>query len=176
MLKNIRSAEGFYAHVQKLERAGIPGRGRTKLKAVEDLLRAYADLRTQLHRLEQTHARKAPVVHFINDLRGQLNTLVPKSFIRIYDDARLERLMRYLQAMEKDRTKARPVEEFAKRLDRLIQSLSPQSSREKRRAVEDFFWMLEEYKISVFAQEIKTSRPVSAKRLTARIAEIEGMV
>jgi ATP-dependent helicase HrpA len=187
MLKNIRSAEGFYAQVQKLERAGIPGRGRTKLKRVEDLLGAYADLRTQLHRLEQTHCHKQPVLHFISGLRDHLNTLVPKSFIRIYDDSRLERLMRYLQAMslraerglvdlEKDRTKARPVEEFAKRLNGLVQSLSPQSSREKRRAVEDFFWMLEEYKISVFAQEIKTSRPVSAKRLTARIAEIEGMI
>jgi ATP-dependent helicase HrpA len=65
---------------------------------------------------------------------------------------------------------------FTNQLDRIIQSLSPQSSREKRWAVEDFFWMLEEYKISVFAQEIKTVRPVSAKRLAARIGEIEAMV
>jgi ATP-dependent helicase HrpA len=187
MLKNIRTAEGFQAHIQKLERAGIPGRGRTKLKRVADLLLVYAALRIQLHQLEKTHAHKRPVLKFVEALRDHLNTLVPKSFIRLYDNARLKRLLRYLQAMslraerglvnlEKDRVKSREVAAFTNQLDRIIQSLSPQSSREKRRAVEDFFWMLEEYKISVFAQEIKTVRPVSAKRLAARIGEIEAMV
>jgi ATP-dependent helicase HrpA len=61
-------------------------------------------------------------------------------------------------------------------LQGLIQTLTPQSSDEKRRAVEDLFWMLEEYKISVFAQEIKTAQPVSAKRLDAQIRTIEGLV
>jgi ATP-dependent helicase HrpA len=36
--------------------------------------------------------------------------------------------------------------------------------------------MVEEYKISVFAQELKTSIPVSAKRLDEKMRELERMV
>ncbi len=187
MLKNIRSAEGFQAHIQKLERAGIPGRGRTKINRVSDLLGAFADLRIQLHTLERSHASKKPVSDFLDSLRHHLNNLMPKNFIRLYDNARLERMLRYLQALslraerglvnlEKDRIKADEVEAFAQRLRRVVSSLSSQSSRDKRRAVEDFFWMLEEYKISVFAQEIKTAQPVSAKRLKTQLKKIESMV
>jgi len=47
---------------------------------------------------------------------------------------------------------------------------------EKRAALEDVFWMLEEYKVSVFAQELKTAFPVSAKRVSVKLAQIERMV
>ena len=36
--------------------------------------------------------------------------------------------------------------------------------------------MIEEYKVSVFAQEIKTAFPVSVKRLEKKIQEIERMI
>ena len=42
--------------------------------------------------------------------------------------------------------------------------------------MEDYFWMIEEYKISVFAQEIGTDGPVSVKRLNKLIGEIERMI
>jgi ATP-dependent helicase HrpA len=35
--------------------------------------------------------------------------------------------------------------------------------------------MIEEYKVSVFAQELKTALPVSPKRLEEKIREIERM-
>jgi ATP-dependent helicase HrpA len=53
--------------------------------------------------------------------------------------------------------------------------LENRGSAEKRRAVEELFWMVEEFKVSLFAQEIGTAEPVSAKRLDARIAAIEQM-
>jgi len=36
--------------------------------------------------------------------------------------------------------------------------------------------MIEEYKVSVFAQEVGTDGPISAKRLKKQIGEIERMV
>jgi ATP-dependent helicase HrpA len=36
--------------------------------------------------------------------------------------------------------------------------------------------MLEEFKVSVFAQELKTAIPVSAKRLDRKLKEIDRMV
>lgn len=36
--------------------------------------------------------------------------------------------------------------------------------------------MIEEFKVSLFAPEIKTAFPVSAKRLAARVKEIEALL
>jgi ATP-dependent helicase HrpA len=44
------------------------------------------------------------------------------------------------------------------------------------RALEEFRWMIEEYKVSVFAQEIKTAFPISRKRLEKKVQEIERIV
>lgn len=187
LLKNIRSAEGFQARIQELERKGIAGRGRTKLKRVENVLAAYVALRLQLHDKERTHAPKKPVMDYLEKLRENLNTLIPKNFIQLYDDDRLERLVRYIQALslraerglvdlEKDRLKCLEVEAYTKHLNRIVKSLTPQSSQEKRRAVEAFYWMVEEFKISIFAQEIKTSHPVSTKRLKNHLKNLEAMV
>jgi ATP-dependent helicase HrpA len=58
----------------------------------------------------------------------------------------------------------------------MINTLSQHASAEKRNAVEEFFWMLEEFKVSVFAQELKTAFPVSKKRLQSRLKQIERMI
>jgi ATP-dependent helicase HrpA len=77
---------------------------------------------------------------------------------------------------EKDQAKAAEVGTFADGLSRLLKTLSPAVSAEKRQAIEDYFWMLEEYKVSVFAQELKTAIPISAKRLQNKLKQIERMV
>jgi ATP-dependent helicase HrpA len=41
-------------------------------------------------------------------------------------------------------------------------------------ALEDLAWLLEEYRVSLYAQELKTARPVSAPRLSRLVAEIEA--
>jgi ATP-dependent helicase HrpA len=41
--------------------------------------------------------------------------------------------------------------------------------------LEELFWMIEEYKVSIFAQELKTAVPVSAKRLEEKFGEVERM-
>ena len=187
LAKPIRSAEGYQALIQKLEREGIAGRGRTKLERVVDVLSSYAALRIKLHDTGRTHAHKKEVQVYLETLRENLNTLVPKSFVQLYDNERLERLVRYIQALslraergliniEKDRIKSDKVELFTRQLNTVIGALSPQTSQEKRQAVEAFYWMLEEFKISVFAQEIKTAHPISAKRLIAQLKKINDMI
>jgi len=48
-------------------------------------------------------------------------------------------------------------------------------SPEKIQAREDLFWLLEEYKISLFAQELKTAVRVSPQRLEERLRELRVM-
>ena len=40
--------------------------------------------------------------------------------------------------------------------------------------LDDFGWLLEELRVSLFAQELKTPQPVSAKRLEKAWAQLEG--
>jgi len=42
--------------------------------------------------------------------------------------------------------------------------------------MEDLGWMIEEYKVSLFAQELKTPFPISRKRLDARMEDILRML
>jgi ATP-dependent helicase HrpA len=58
----------------------------------------------------------------------------------------------------------------------MIKALSPDASNDKREALEEFFWMIEEYKVSIFAQELKTAFPVSVKRLEKKLAQIRRML
>ncbi|PKN74716.1 MAG: ATP-dependent RNA helicase HrpA [Deltaproteobacteria bacterium HGW-Deltaproteobacteria-10] len=48
-------------------------------------------------------------------------------------------------------------------------------SEEKKNALEELFWMIEEYKVSLFAQELKTPYPVSPKKLDQLIKTIEEL-
>jgi hypothetical protein len=45
-------------------------------------------------------------------------------------------------------------------------------SEEKKNKIDELFWMIEEYKVSLFAQELKTPYPVSKKKLDSLIREI----
>ena len=40
--------------------------------------------------------------------------------------------------------------------------------------MDDYRWMLEELRVSFFAQELRTPKPVSAKRLDKAWAQISG--
>lgn len=75
-----------------------------------------------------------------------------------------------------DRKKAAELKPFADSLKDMIEGLTPAASVEKRKAVEDFYWMIEEFKVSLFAQELKTAYPVSAKKLNEEIRRISRMV
>jgi ATP-dependent helicase HrpA len=57
-----------------------------------------------------------------------------------------------------------------------LQMLEGQVAAERRwlPELDDLRWWLEEYRISLTAQELKTARPVSATRLQQRVAEIEA--
>jgi ATP-dependent RNA helicase HrpA len=77
--------------------------------------------------------------------------------------------------LEKDRAKAAGVAQVTGRLDGLLNALSPEASEQKRRALEALFWMIEEYKVSIYAQELGTAVRVSSKRLEEKIAEVGRM-
>ena len=74
-----------------------------------------------------------------------------------------------------DRTRQKEIDRFSQALHGHLDDLTASSSWEKRKELETFFWMIEEYKVSLFAQELKTAIPISAKRLERKLKEIERM-
>jgi ATP-dependent helicase HrpA len=115
------------------------------------------------------------------NLRRDLDALIPKRFLESIPFERLPHVPRYLKALQvraeraalngaKDQEKARQIQPFLEALQKL--QGRPFPSEPARRAGEAFRWMLEEFKVSVFAQELGTAQPVSAKRLSA---QLEGM-
>ncbi len=179
---DIRTKKAFEDHATACGRRLVPAATGLAM-AVAPVLAAYAQVRSSL---ASFCVSAGPLAEFREAMEKELSRLVPPNFIQLYDPGRLASIERYLQArilrirragmdLEKDRAKAAAVEPYSRQLSRLLQSLAPTSTAAKCRAVEELFWMIEEYKVSVFAQELKTARPVSPKRLAQKIAEIESM-
>ena len=151
------------------------------------VLECFQATRTVLHRLEKEHCNQ---IQLIEQLRTDLDKLVPQNFTSLYDTARLGHIVRYIKAVairaqraavdfEKDRKKAQPLEYFTTGLNDLLKELTDAPanvSEDKKKAVEDYFWCIEEYKVSLFAQELKTAFPISNKRLKTMLNGIRQMV
>ena len=151
------------------------------------VLEAYHKTRTVLFNIESSHSANSIAVQLLKELREELAKLVPETFMYLYDSDRFVHLVRYIKAIairarrasvnfEKDQAKVKEVKFFTGSLNQLLQGLSASASAEKRRSIEDYFWLIEEYKVSVFAQELKTPVRVSRKRLKEKLKELERMV
>ena len=110
----------------------------------------------------------------VTDMQLQLDHLFPQNFITVIDQQWLQQYPRYLMAIKKrfDKAKTNATRDRQLRLEfsRLWQEyLKRQGSLLKQhiesQQLNHYRWMLEEYRVSLFAQELKTKFPVSEKRL-----------
>jgi len=184
--KDIRLQKEFIAYAEQTG-PKILSAGRELLERTLPVLTAYHEARSQIYRLQAGNRINPKIQALFKDLLEGLERLVPENFVELYHKDRYIHLERYIKALtiraqrapvdfEKDQAKAAEVRRFADGLNQLLKTLSPAASEEKRQAIEDYFWMLEEYKVSVFAQELKTAIPISAKRLKDKLGQIERMV
>jgi ATP-dependent helicase HrpA len=110
----------------------------------------------------------------LQDIEKQLARLIGKRFIAETPFERLQHVPRYLKAisLRLDKLKADPARDA-----RLLAEYLPLWTSYERRAlvlakqgvsnpqVEQFRWLLEELRVQLFAQELRTPAPVSSKRL-----------
>ncbi|RZI65740.1 MAG: DUF3418 domain-containing protein, partial [Variovorax sp.] len=106
---------------------------------------------------------------------------VGKRFIVDTPWPQLQHFARYLKAivLRLDKLRADPARDLAK-----LSELRPQEQRywrlvaERKGAVDDrmleFRWLLEELRVSFFAQELRTPQPVSVKRLDKAWAQLDA--
>jgi ATP-dependent helicase HrpA len=105
---------------------------------------------------------------------AELERLVPPDFLRKTPYPRLAHLPRYLKAVQVrvERARKDPAQD-AKRLGQIV-PYEAARSRLKGAAAEAFRWLLEELRVSVFAQELGTAEPVSAVKLDRVLAAWGG--
>jgi ATP-dependent helicase HrpA len=179
---DLRSEKAFDDHLAA-QAPKLTTAGRGLLYAVIAVIQSHAEAFGEIAALA---GAKGPLATINAELKADIVHLVPQDFIALYDRARLAHVERYLRALalrarralvdpEKDRIKSQALQKYAGPLKRLAEALNPQSSAAKRQAVEDLAWMIEEYKVSIFAQELKTAGPMSAKRLEDQLRGIERM-
>jgi ATP-dependent helicase HrpA len=117
----------------------------------------------------------------VADVRTQLSELVGPGFVTATGFQRLGDLPRYLHAMEyrleklpgnqrRDLDRMRRVEDVQDAYERLRDELPP--GREAARALERIRWMIEELRVSLFAEALGTPLPVSEKRIYRAMDEL----
>lgn len=157
------------------------GRARLNLIAQEVARLAFnvlIEYQAALRKLKD--ARTAPK-EVVDDLQAQLQRLMPKRFVLQTPWSQLQHFPRYLKAITLRLDKLRA---DAARDAKLMSELRPLEQRWQRRVaelkgtadarVEDFRWQLEELRVSLFAQELRTPQPVSVKRLEKVWAQLQN--
>ena len=108
-----------------------------------------------------------------SDIEHQLGRLIYPGFVSDTGLTQLRHIPRYLEAVKlrieraarapkKDAVGMASIKPFVERMEQLDDESGGGACRPES---DDYRWLLEEYRVSLFAQELKTARPVSAKRL-----------
>jgi ATP-dependent helicase HrpA len=138
-----------------------------------DQLREILELRLAL----QTHSQPYP------GLEKDLGTLLAPDFLRTTPYLQLPQFPRYLKAMKvraerwrqnpaKDAERAQQLAPYAKAVAdlRAAQSRNPRDGSAGK--MEALRWLVEEFRVSLFAQELGTAEPVSAQKLERLLADL----
>jgi ATP-dependent helicase HrpA len=183
---NIRTAAAFEKRLS-LARSELMDRAKRIVQFTEQIIDSCRQTLNVLAAARRANPSNTAVLGMLEEIQCDMQELVPADFLMLYSASHLESLPRYLKAMQiraergshdvvKDARKKAQVKKYIDALRSQCQQLPPEASIEKRRALEEFRWMIEEFKVSLFAQEIKTLQPVSAKRLDTMLEELDRML
>ena len=157
-------------------RGRLMGTAREVCALAAQILDAYQALRQRLAAITQVNW-----LHSVSDLRAQLDRLVFRGFLQDIPYVHLKDYPRYLRAA--DQRTERLLHAAARDRERLAE-LAPLEARWKERQaaadaagrrdprLDEIHWMLEELRVSLFAQQLGTAYPVSVKRIDGRWREL----
>lgn len=124
-----------------------------------------------------------PLVQSYGDIKAHLDSLIFPGFISEFGAARLPDIERYMKALaqrveklkvdpNKDRLRVLQVEKIAQSWESIVSKF--ESQQKDTTELREFRWALEEFRVSLFAQQLGTRFPVSEQRLLNRLKEISG--
>jgi len=180
--KNLRSRQEFDAYGETVMHS-LFDMSHALRETVFKIFDAYRETLQTIQQGEKAAASSRVVPAISKEVREGLQALVPKNFLEVYSLGRLAHLPRYLEALrirlergkvdpEKDRKKAEQVRPFVEALERIQEDIEADAPKEKRNAIDEYRWMIEEFRVSLFAPELKTAYPISPKRLALKLKGI----
>jgi len=169
---HVRRADEFAHAEAELGRVLFPA-ALQWLAMVEETLTAYAELTPWLEPPLMGYARAN-----YDDLREQLAQLVHPGFVREVEKARLSHYPRYLKAMRlraerlrhdatRDQARMLTVRGYWREYLKLRAGRGGEDT-----ALAELRWLIEELRVSLFAQELGTAESVSPKRLSALVERL----
>jgi ATP-dependent helicase HrpA len=169
------TAAGFAALVDALRR-GLTAALVDTVTSVVEVLASATEAQSRL-----AEVRAPGVEPSLADVRAQLGELVYPGFVAATGTGRLADLARYLRAAARrletlprnpgrDREWMARVHDVRAAYDELLAALSP--GRPVPPAAAEIPWMIEELRVSFFAQQLGTRYPVSEKRIYRAIDEL----
>jgi ATP-dependent helicase HrpA len=161
--------DAAYARLREAARAELPDTTATVVTVVEKAVAAAHEVRSTLGLVYPPALQPS-----IEDMRAQLFALIRPGFVTATGPGHLDDLPRYLRGIGRrlERLPANPardrdwmgqVREVQAEYDDLLAALPPSSRGAPE--VREIRWMIEELRISLFAQDLRTPYPVSAKRI-----------
>jgi len=160
--KTIRTQQAFEQSLRE-NKAGLLNIANEAAKLALDIMEQYAKIKTLLKPLNAND----PLNKDIND---QLSYLIYAGFIHNTPYEQLKAIPRYMKAIlyRLDRLSSEPqkIAEINRYAVRFWQSIEKQLKKEKVvPELDPFRWALEEFRVSLFAQQLKTAYPISVKRM-----------
>ncbi|MFC3689047.1 ATP-dependent RNA helicase HrpA [Aquipuribacter hungaricus] len=151
----------------------------------EDVVRTVARVLSAAHGVRDrvSRLRQPALAETVADVRAQVDWLVGPGFVLATGVDRLPHVLRYLAAVERrlDAAEAGPQRDL-QLLDRVLPAYDAYldvvdalpAGAPVPAALLDVRWMVEELRVSVFAQQLGTAHPVSEKRVRTALAPWTG--
>ena len=156
--------------------------GRTRLNLIaQEVARLAGTVLTEYAAALRKLKDSRPPKDVADDVQAQLQRLVPKRFVSAAPYGQLQHYPRYLKAivLRLDKQRADPTRD-AQRLaelrpleQRYVRRLADLKGQHDAR-LDEYRWLLEELRVSFFAQELRTPQPVSVKRLDKAWAQLSS--
>jgi ATP-dependent helicase HrpA len=130
------------------------------VSVVEEIVAGAADVLAMLGR-----PAPAPVADAYADVRAQLDALVGAGFVTRAGAARLPDLRRYVRGMKRrlEQVASDPARDRVRLQE--VQELQAAADQAPARVAEEVRWLIEELRVSLFAQALGTRQPVSVQRI-----------
>ena len=164
----VRSPEDFAALADTI-RPQVAGGVRRAVVTMAPALAEYANIASELDQWE------GPA---IDDMKAQLQFFLPRNAVTVHGIGHLQHLPRYVDAMrirlgdmrldpDRDADRQSVVDSVKRYLAQRMKTLP--AGRTKTKAYKDILWMIEELRVSLFAQRLGTPKPVSQRRIEKKI-------
>ena len=170
--------EAGFARLQEAVRSQLQGTAADTVVKVHHILAVTHSVQERLR-----VTTKTALLPSLTDVRSQLSELVYPGFVTATGWRRLPDVLRYLYAMERrlqklprdphrDQERMRKVKELQEAYAELLDAVP--SGGSPGEALLQIRWMIEELRVSYFAQSLGTSAPVSDKRIRKVMAELSA--